>query len=171
MVQHLNRERGRGSKTEEPDAFSWLGLCNPKAAKADNPGTQERRKVLRLHIVGQRISKIGAHKRVFRITAIHAVAGKGESIAEILFAAPAERACAVDASDPRHTGTRTQRKLFRRALDDLADDLVAGNERVPQRRQIALKDMQVGPADSTGEHTEKSMTWRDDGTRDLLDQE
>jgi hypothetical protein len=60
-------------------------------------------------------------------------------------------ASTIDATHPGDADTCPQRQFRCRAFDDFTDDLMPGNEARPERRQIALDDVQVGAADSAGD--------------------
>jgi hypothetical protein len=61
--------------------------------------------------------------------------------------------------------------LFGGSVYDLADDLVAEDEGVSERRQIALEDVEVGAADSAGEDLEEDMAGNRGGARYVFDRE
>jgi hypothetical protein len=87
-------------------------------------------------------------------------------LAEVLVAAPAEAAGLVGLVQPRHAdaiahGERRRARLAARRhhlctcaeTDDLADDLVPGDDGRAMGRQLALDNVQVGAADAAGQNT------------------
>jgi hypothetical protein len=55
------------------------------------------------------------------------------------------------------------------AFDDLADDLVAGNERLMNEGEIALEDVEIGATDSASEDAEEEMVFGEGGAGDFFD--
>jgi hypothetical protein len=71
---------------------------------------------------------------------------------------PAVPAIAVDPSQPRDAYSRSQRQLGRRTPHHLTHDLVAGNDPGLERRQLALDNVQVRPANTAGPHTDQKLS-------------
>jgi hypothetical protein len=86
-----------------------------------------------------------------RETPVAGEAGERRRIAEILLPAQAKEAVSARPSEPRHPDTIADSEVagLAAALDHSSDNLVAGNNR--QRPvNVAVRDMQIGPANPTG---------------------
>jgi len=70
-------------------------------------------------------------------------------------------ACSVSAADPGDADTHSLREIWPAALDDLADDLVTGNDVFMPDGQFPFDDVQIGAADAAGTNSQKYMTWRE----------
>jgi hypothetical protein len=101
----------------------------------------------------QRVDEVRARVGVLRVAAVQVVAGEARLVAEVLGAGPAEAAGPVGRAHPgdAHALSRAA------ALDDLADDLVAGNDRIAARRELSGDDVQVGAADAAGTDLEPHL--------------
>ena len=120
---------------------------------------------------GQRIDEIGARQGVFGITAVDCVPSKDGLNAEIFHVMAAVPTIAVNATHPGDADAHADRKVLSCALDDLADDLVAGDETWVECGEIALDDVQVGAAGSTGDDAEQDVAGYELRTRYLLNAE
>src|SRR2546430_5162248 len=92
----------------------------------------------------------GGRDRVARDAAVGVVAGERGGLAGVLAARGAVRAGAAGGAQPREAHARARLEARRpgaRALDP-ADDLVAGNDRRPDERQVALDEVEVGATDA-----------------------
>ncbi len=150
-------EAGGAAEAEEADAFAGLDAGDAEAAEADDARAEERGDVDVVETGGEGIDEVGAGQGVFGIAAIDGVAGKDGVVAEVFFAAAAEGASAVGAADPGDADARADWKVGGCALDDFADDLVAGDEAWVERGQVAFDDVEVGAADSAGEDAEEDV--------------
>jgi hypothetical protein len=74
----------------------------------------------------------------------------------------------IDAANPGDADAASQRQLCRSAVDNLADDLMTGNELRANRWQIAFRDVQVSPANPTSKNSQHHMTRLRFGTGNLL---
>jgi hypothetical protein len=84
---------------------------------------------------------------------------------------PAEPAVTIDAADPRNADACADGQQVRGALDNFANNLVAGDQLRLQRRQVLLDDVQIGPADSASQHAQQHMTRLRLWPRDVFDLE
>ena len=119
---------GGGAEAEEADTFSGLGSGDTKAAEADDSGTEEWGCIGVLEGGGEWVGEVGADEGVLGVTSVDGVTGEGEVVAEIFFAASAEGAGAVGASDPGDADAHADGTIGCGAVDDVADDLVAEDE-------------------------------------------
>ena len=71
---------------------------------------------------------------------------------------PARQNRQVPSVQPSH-GTPTRAPASKREppLEHLADDLVAGDERQLRVGELAVDDVQVGPADAAGAHAQQDL--------------
>lgn len=78
------------------------------------------------------------------VAAVHVVARERGRVTEILAALEAIPASSVRATDPGDSHASAEWKIRCRSGDNLADDLVARNQRPALGRQFALDNMQIG---------------------------
>jgi hypothetical protein len=90
-------------------------------------------------------------------------------IAKILLATFAVRAGAIDPADPGDADAGTERDLVRCHVNDVSDDLVAGNHLRMLWRKFALDNVEIGATDTTGTDAEKHVAGFKDGLGDLGD--
>ena len=96
----------------------------------------------------KREHKIGPGKRIFGVAAVHGVAGEDGSIAEVLHTLAAVPADSIDTANPRDANARSSRKVCVDAFQDVADDLMAGNQTFAAGRKFAFHNVKVGTANS-----------------------
>ena len=156
-LENADGERGGAAEAEEADALAGLDAGDAQAAEADDAGAEQRRGVDGVEAGGQRVGEVGAGEGVLGVAAVDGVAGEDGVVAEVLHAVAAEPAVAVDAADPGDADARAERKLGGGAVDDFADDLMAGDDARVERRKVALDDVEVGAADAAGEDAEEDV--------------
>jgi hypothetical protein len=142
----------RRSETEQAEASAGLDLRAAQRAVADDAGAEERRGRLVGENRGDGVRKVLAHQGLLRITAVLVPAGVTRGAAQVLVAAPAVGAGAAGEAqpgDPHALADREPRAARAERLDG-AHHLVAGHERQPARRQVALDDVQIGAAHAAG---------------------
>lgn len=100
VVEDFDGEVGGCSEAEETDAVAGLHARYAEAAKADDPGAEQRRECCCGVIVRQVKAEIGADYGILGITAIDGIAGEDGIVAEVFEAFAAQRAVAVDAAHP-----------------------------------------------------------------------
>ena len=108
-----------------------------------------------VQILRQGIREIGPRYRVFGVSAIYCVAGKGWPIAKVFHRVTAIPTIAICTAHPGNAHAGADRRLRAFSGDNFADDLVAGNQLLAKRGQIAFDNVQVGPADATGENAKQ----------------
>ena len=86
------------------------------------------------------------------VAAVAGVAGELGMVAEILAAVVAIEAMPAGVREPGNADPLADREAFDAGAEPLdeADDLVAGNDRQPLVRQLAVDDVQIGAADAAG---------------------
>jgi len=85
-------------------------------------------------------------------------AGEGRRIAEIFLPSQAKEAVSARPSEPRNSDTIADSEVagLAAALDHSSDNLVAGNDR--QRPvNVAVRDVQIGPANPAGGHLQQQF--------------
>ena len=115
--QHRNRQVRRRAEAEEADPLPALHARHPEAAKSDDAGAKQRRRVQIVQRIRQRKHEIGAGDGVLGIAAVDAVAGEGRSVAEVLHPAAAVRAGPIRAADPGDADTRARVRPLRPRFD------------------------------------------------------
>src|SRR5208283_713761 len=156
-LQNCNRQMRRRAKTEESNPLASSHTRHPQAAEADDAGAQQRRRVQVIQFLRQLEDKIAARRGKLRVTAIDGVAGEHRLIAKIFFSTPAIRTGSIHPADPGNADSRTDRQVCSCSLHDIADYLVAGDERVLSRRQFSIYDVQIGAADPAGTHPKQNL--------------
>jgi hypothetical protein len=170
-VEDGDGEWGWGPEAEEADAFSGLGAGDAEAAEADDACAEEWGDVGAAEPGREREGEVGADENVLGVASVDGVAGEDWIVTEVFFVAAAEETTAVGATDPGDPDTHAEGPIGGCAFDDLADDLVAGNERLMDEGEIALKDVEVGAADSAGEDAEENVAGSEGRTGDVFDLE
>jgi hypothetical protein len=96
---------------------------------------------------------------VFGVAAVTVPACVDRPRAEVLTAAPAVLARTVCSAEPGHPDPVPHGEPGDplTGLDDLADDLVPGRHVGPLRRQITLREVQIGPADAAAQHPDQQF--------------
>jgi hypothetical protein len=117
----------------------------------------------------KREGEVGADEGVLGVASVDGVAGEDGVIAEIFFVAKAEGTGSVGAPDPGDADAHAQGTVGGGAFDDLADDLVAGDEGVMDEGEIAFVDVEIGAADSAGEEAEEERVFGAGGAGDFFD--
>ena len=155
------------SPTRSPCSHSGY----PKAAKTDDAAHNRGAARKSSSVSGRGNTKSDAGQRIFCISAIHGIAGKGGRIAQVFKTVLAIPALPVNPADPGNSNASAQRKVRRAACGDLAHDLVTGNQSLAKRWEFAFDDVQIGPADAAGPHSQKDLPGRGRGLRNLLNPE
>src|SRR5262249_47904900 len=132
--EHGDGKMCRSPEAEQPDPLARLDPGDPKAAEADDPGAQRRRRVKVVERVRQRKDEVGPGGCKLGVASVYRISSERRGVAEVLHTAAAVRAGAVRAADPRDADPRA-------VAHDLADDLVAGNHGRAHRRQLAVHDV------------------------------
>jgi hypothetical protein len=88
-------------------------------------------------------------------------ARESRRIAEILLPAKAIEAVPARPAEPRHSDTFADSEVagLPAALDHSSDDLVTGNDRQGPV-DVAVRDMQVGSANTAGDHFQQQLMAR-----------
>ena len=148
IARHLGDDVRR--RAEAVDAEPLGVARHAQAAVADQPGAQQRRRLGVAVAAGERKAVAGVGDRVLGVAAVDLVAGEAGVRAQVLLARPAVAASAAGPAEPGHADPLARAREPRRPrprADDVADDLVAGNDRQLRLRQLAVDDVQVGAAD------------------------
>ena len=157
----LDRAARRGPEAEELEPAAWLDAADAERAVADDAPAEQRCGGEVVDRVGQSHGHIRSHRGELGKAAVAIPACERRLGAEVLAALETAPAVPARAGQPRHTRAvagRPSRDAGAQGLDP-ADDLVAGHDRKPPRRQIALGDLQVGAANATGEHAQEQLTF------------
>ena len=120
---------------------------------------------------GSGIDEVGAGEGELGVAAVDGVAGEDGVVAEVFHAVGAEAAGAVGAAHPGDADAGADGEVGGGAVDDFADDLVAGDDGGCERWEIALDDVEVGAADSAGEDAEQDVVGEQGGRGDFFDAE
>src|SRR5437867_650600 len=172
-ARHLERDVGGRAEAVDAEPAAGRRLAPLERPVPDDARAEERRGV---GIAEGRRDPIGERRgrdRVVREAAVGVVASELGALAEVLAARRAVRAGAARAAQPREAHARARLEARRpgaRALDP-ADDLVAGNDRRPDERQVALDEVEVGATDAARADPDEDFVRARLGDRALLEAE
>ena len=98
-------------------------------------------------------------ERELGIAAVDLIAGESRAIAEIFPAAAAILALLTGPAQPRNTHASAAPQTFAIGTHglDSADDFVTRNERQFRCRQLAINDMQIGPAHAASMDAQQNL--------------
>jgi len=131
----------------------------PETAKPNDAGTQKRGGVQIVQRGGKRKYKVSPGKCILGVSTVHGVAREGGRIAKVFQAVLTIPALPINAAYPGNPYSGAQRKNWRSAFGDFANDLVARNQFFTKLWKLALRDMQIGPADTTRAYLEENLPW------------
>ena len=137
VPRDLRDDVRRGAEAVEPEPLGVAG--HAQRAVADQPGAQERRRLLVRVAVGDREAEALVGDRELRVAAVEVVAGEPRAVAEVL-------AARSGSSGTRRVQPSQGTAQAARRPRSTADDLVAGDERQLRVRELAVDDVQVGAA-------------------------
>lgn len=120
---------------------------------------------------GQRVNEVGAGEGVLGVASVDAVSGEDGVVTEIFGTHAAEAAGTVCAAHPRDADAGADGECGCSAVYDLADDLVAGDYGLLERRKVALDDVEVGAADSAGEDSQQDVAGANGGRGEIFEAE
>ncbi|ABA51266.1 hypothetical protein BURPS1710b_A1017 [Burkholderia pseudomallei 1710b] len=162
------RDEVRG-RAESVQADAPRGTGHLQRPVADETRAQQRRR-MNIVVAARHVhAKARVGDRALRIAAVDRVAGEAGRIAQVLAAARAVRAMAARAPEPRHADTLADRETLRERAErgHRADDLVPRNHRPLRIAQIAVDDVQIGPAHAARVHVDQQLPRRRHGVRQL----
>jgi len=107
--------------------------------------------------VGKGKYKVGPGKCILGISTVYGVAGEGGRIAQVFQAVLTIPALPINAANPGNTNAGAQRKAGRSAFDDFTNDLMTRNQFFTELWKLAFRDVQIGPADTTGAHSQENL--------------
>ena len=139
-------------RTEPVDAeppAAWQARSS-KRSIPDDPGAEQRRGVLVVEPVGQRVRVALVDDGPFGVAAVVVPSREPGRDAQVLVAAHAEATHAAGVAQPRDPDAVADRepRRARAARVDSTDDLVTGHDTEPPRLQVALGEVEIGPADA-----------------------
>ena len=145
-----------GRRAEAVDAQPTAGrqLRTPQRPPADDAGAQQRRQFGVRVAVRQAVGEVGRRDGVLGVPAVGVPARVARVRAEVLGPAPAVPALPAGVAQPGDAGQITLGPAGHAGADrgHLPDDLVAGHDLRPVRREVTLDHVQVGAADRAGPH-------------------
>src|SRR5262249_47304882 len=139
---------GRSAEAVEAEA---LGVAaHPERSVADQPRAEEWSDLGVGVAIRQRQAVALVGRGQLRVAAVDLVPGEAGALAEVLAAGPAEPALAARPAEPgdAHAVAGLEALGPLPARDDLAGDLMAGDERELRLGEVAVDDVQVGAADA-----------------------
>jgi hypothetical protein len=148
----LNRDVTRRAEAVQAEARALpVPRCEsglPQAAKTDDAGAQERRRIEIAEPCRDAVAKVGLRERVFGESAVDGPAREVRLEAEVLIAASTESARAARAVQPSDAHALAGRETGDAVSDSLhaRDDLMAGNDPGTAHGQITFRHVQVRAA-------------------------
>src|SRR5918994_2116209 len=126
----------------------------PQGAVADDAGTQERCRVLVVEAVGHLVGVGLVDDGPLGVAAVRVPAGEARIGTQVLAPAPAPAAAAAGVAQPGDAGPMPRSEAAAPGADgiDGADDLVARHGRRAVRGEVALGQVEVGPAYAAGRY-------------------
>jgi hypothetical protein len=130
----------------EPAARLHLGEL--EGAIADDAGAQQRRRLGVAEHGRERVREALVDDRVVGESAVGVIAGELGALAKVLAARAARLARAARGAKPGDADAVSgpEAVRVRTGTLDAPDDLMTRHDRRPHRRQLALDDVQIGPA-------------------------
>ena len=158
--------RAEAIKTE-----SFCVARKAKRAPADETGTEQRRKRGGVAFFAQAKSIACVGDRVGRVAAVSRVAGEDRPVAKIFPLAHAIGADAAGRSKPGNADPLSKFQTFdvRAERIDSPDDFMARNDRELRVRQLAIDNMEIGPADAACFHPDPKLARAGDGIGQFLE--
>jgi hypothetical protein len=140
---------------------------DPQTPEADDTAAEQRRDGVGI-AVRQRVDEVGLGGDELGIATVAVPPGELRGFAQVLPVAAAEAADSTRLGEP-HQPDPTALQPTRG--EDLADDLMPGDERQTVGGQIPVQDLQVGPAHGRGLHTDEDLVGGGLGIRAVTDDE
>jgi hypothetical protein len=120
---------------------------------------------------GKLIHKVAARHGILRISTIDCVSGEDRRIAQILESTTTVRTISINTAHPGNARACADRQLGRGTVDDVPYDLVAGDQCVLPRRQLAFYDVEIGTADSASSNPKQYVIFSEARFGSLFDLE
>jgi hypothetical protein len=146
--RHLADHVGRGAEPVQPKPLAVAGQAQRPVA--DQPGAQERRGLQVRIAVGQREAEALVRNRVLGVAAVDVAPGEARALTQVLEPSPAVRTLPARPAQPGHAHPAA-------AVHARADDLMAEDQRQVPGPDVAVAQVQVGPADAAGVHADQDL--------------
>ena len=155
----LDGKQRRRAEAVQAQAAAGLHAGDPEGAIADHPAAQERRGGQVRRTLRQAQGEVRPDGHPLGVATVAVPAGEAGLGAEVLASGPTGRAVAAGAREPSHAGSLADRPAGHRPADGLhpSHGLVARHDRQRMRREVALHDLEVRPADATSGHAEQQL--------------
>ena len=155
----LGGEVGRAAEAVHPEAATVGHRGALEGAVPDDPGAQEGRRLLVVERIGQRVRVGLVDDRELRVAPVVVPPGEARGHAQVLVPSSAEPAGTAGVAEPRDADAIAQGETGRTdaARHHAADDLVAGHDRRPAGREVALGHVQIGAADAAHGHLHQHL--------------
>ncbi len=158
-ARQLGDEVRRRAKAIDTQS-TWIA-GQAQRAVADEAGTQQRRQMLGRRPIGQgqAVARIG--QRVLGVAAVQLVAREAGVLAQVLASAGAKTALPASPAQPGHTDPLPQAPValhIRPQACDPGHDLMARHHGQYRVGQLAIQQVQIGTAHTTGLHRQQQLT-------------
>ncbi len=160
MHRHLGEQVSCGAEAVETEPQPAAG--ETERAVADQARAEQRCRGLVGKVLGNREAELRSGGHFLGVSAVTGVAGEDRRVAQILLAAPAELTDPARSAQPGNPDPLAERELAHSCAElfDRADDLMSGHERQLGLGELAVDDVQVGPADCARPHREPDLARR-----------
>jgi hypothetical protein len=108
----------------------------------------------------QRKNEVGAGDGILGVSTWNGIPCERGRVAEILETTLTIGTGTVGSAEPRNADPCAESDLFRRAADNFADNLVAGNHSWLLRRKFSFDDVQVSAANAARTHSQQDVPSR-----------
>ena len=157
-LRDLSNDMGGGAKAVEPQFLAGAGDHERSPADQASAEQGSQRHVIASFAERERIAGIGDGCR--GEAAVAGIPGEERAIAKVFLVTPAIGTDATGVAEPRNADALTHVQLVDARPDhiDLADDLVARDDRHLRIGQFAIDNMQVRAADAAGGNLDSNLT-------------
>jgi len=166
MARNLSDDVPRGTKAVDADASARTHrrtVAKPRETQgsiADEPSTQERRRLDVAKALGKReaIARVG--DGVFGVAPVQGVPGKLGVVAEVLAPFDAILATVTRPAEPRDANPIAERKRIDPGAqsNDRTHHFVSGNHRAHRIGKIAVQEVQIRSAHATRSHLDQHLS-------------
>ncbi len=166
---HLGRQVRRAAEAVDAQAPALGEIGQAQRPVPDDPRAQEWSGRHVVETIRQEIGVALVDEGEFGVAAVDVPTGEARIQAEVLPPGEAEAAAPAGSGEPRDADALPllPARAARPESVDRADHLVAGRDEVPVRGEIALRQMQVSPADPAGEDPDADLPGPGFGHRSL----
>lgn len=169
VARDLNHHVGRRAKTEKPEPPAGANFAQAQTPIPDHARTQQWSRLRVGNSFGEPMRERRRNRAILRVAAFVGVAREARIVAEIFLPGLAAVARPARREESRHAHALADlepRDLLPYRIHH-PDDLMAGNNLIAARREIAPSDVQVRPAHPAATHANPNPLRSDVGRKPL----